>query len=70
MATSSGSIYTSYMFVQYGKFKDMSIQEFEPSGENIMCSCKTMIDIQQSKNSYSAEVTEPLGDLPSISGLK
>ena len=47
----------------------MAIDKFEPSGDNIMCSCKTLIDFQRGK---PADVKEPEGaaPVPSVSGLK
>jgi hypothetical protein len=46
----------------------MAMEQYQPPGENIMCSCKTVIDFQQSK---PADVKEPEGaPVASVTGLK
>ena len=55
--------------MQYEKFIEMSVESFQPPGDNIFCSCKTVIDPQQ-QTTEQAQVKEPEGATPAIAGLK
>ena len=57
-----------YFALQYKKFMDMAIQEFQPPGDNVFCHrCKLIVD---TGNSSDVEVTEPEGAAPMVSGLR
>lgn len=59
----------TYLFLhsQYTKYKEYSIDHFQPSGDSILCKCKTEIDPTQGRPVVVSQPEEPE---TAVSGLR
>ena len=57
----------AFSHVQYKRFLEQAVEAYQLPGNHILCSCKTVIDMQTIEQ---AQVKEPEGVTPAVAGLK